>query len=311
MSLMRILFATDGSSGAETAARFLLSLPLAIGDRVSVLTVPLHRFGGGDGVLAMPPEEDLLGAAATIAERGRSPFAARGIQTCVLVREGPVAEAIERAALERAEELVVVGSRGLGTISGILLGSTGRALARRAPVSLLVVRDRSDRPRRLLAAVDASEESDAAMDLLARLPLPADVEVTLLHVLAARPPVELRDPPLADELRARSEQIESDEADAALARAAKALRGRYVARTLVERGDPAERIVLRATAGAADLVVLGSRGQRQPHGLLRTSVADEVLDRAHCAVLLAKAPLAPQAIHAEARAASNAVASLA
>lgn len=290
---MRILFATDGSRGARVAEDFLLAQPLSVEDRVTVLTVAPEPERGAEAVVA----------------QAQARLAARGITTTVVVRRGPVTEAIERLALERAEELVTIGSRGLGTIAGLLLGSTGRVLARRAPVSLLVVRDRSGPAARVLAAVDGSTESESAMDLLARLPLPADAEITLLHVLREPPPVHLLDAALAGELRARRERIEAERAEAALAGATRALRGRSVARTLVERGNPADRIVLRAIAGGVDLIVLGSGGQREPHGLLGTSVVDSVLERAHCAVLVAKPPLAPRVIHAESRRSST-VASL-
>ena len=58
-----------------------------------------------------------------------------------------------------------------------------RALARHASVPVLVVRERRGRPRRVLVAVDGSDDARAAIELLARVPLPADAEITLLHVL--------------------------------------------------------------------------------------------------------------------------------
>lgn len=293
---MRTLFATDGSPGADKALRFLLSLPLSVADHVTVLCVPRYTFlatDDGDAAEAIPAESHLRQAAGRVAQEASALFAARAIPTGVLVGDGPVSRAIERAALERSEELVVIGSRGLGTIGGVILGSTGRALARRAPVSLLVVREFKDAPRRILAAVDGSAESDIAIDLLSRLPLPGDVEVTLLHVLA----------------EGQSTAAGKDAADEALFRATRALRGRRVARSIVERGDPADRIVLRALSASSDLVVLGSHGQSDAHGILQTSVADTVLHRAHCAVLIAKPPLAPRSV-TEALASPYAVLSL-
>ena len=294
IGIVRILLATDGSPGADKALRFLLSLPLSVADHVSVISVPRYSFlaaPDGDAAEALPADPDLRQAAGLVAATASAFFAARGVPTATLSQDGPVAEAIERVAVERSEELVVIGSRGLGTIGGILLGSTGRALARRAPVSLLVVRELREAPRRILAAVDGSAESDIAMDLLRRLPLPTDVEITLLHVLG--------------------ESDRSGSGDEALFRATRALRERRVARSIVERGDPTERIVLRALAGSADLVVLGSHGQREAHGILRASVADDVLRRAHCAVLIAKPPLAPRSVAAKAHAGPYAVLSLA
>jgi nucleotide-binding universal stress UspA family protein len=307
---VRILFATDGSPGADKALRFLLSLPLSVADHVTVLTVPRYTFVGradGDATVALPADAGSREEAMSVAEAARGPLSRLQVPTGTLLADGPVAEAIERAAIERAEELVVIGSRGLGTIIGVLLGSIGRGLARHAPISLLVVREQREAPRRILAAVDGSPESDVAMDLICRLPLPADVEITLLHVLGESHTIKADRDGMADELRAIRERQESESADEALFRATRALRGRRVARSIVERGDPSDRIVLRALAGGADLVVLGSHGQREAHGLLRTSVVDEVLRRAHCAVLVAKPPLAPRPVGAESHAAAHVV----
>ncbi|MEK6206648.1 MAG: universal stress protein [Chloroflexota bacterium] len=224
---MRILFATDGSPGAENALRFLLSLPLSVADHVTVLTVPRFTFAGladGEAAVALPAGAESRKDAGRVAETARGRLSTLNVPAATLVADGPVAEAIERAAIERAEELVVIGSRGLGAIAGVLLGSTGRALARHAPISLLVVRERRETPRRILAAVDGSPESDVAMDLICRLPLPADVEITLLHVLGESQPIGADHDGLADELRAVLEVKDSASASEALFRATSSTR---------------------------------------------------------------------------------------
>ena len=49
-------------------------------------------------------------------------------------------------------------------------------------------------------------------------------------------------------------------------------------------------------AAKVDLIVLGAHGQTLGTGLMRTSIADHVLSHAHCAVLIAKPPVAPRRI---------------
>ena len=74
-------------------------------------------------------------------------------------------------------------------------------------------------------------------------------------------------------------------------------------REVTTRGHAAEEILGRARDGGADLIVLGSHGQASG-GLFRGSLADQVLSQAHCAVLLAKAPLSPRLVaerHVDAR----------
>jgi nucleotide-binding universal stress UspA family protein len=55
------------------------------------------------------------------------------------------------------------------------------AVARYAHCSVLVAR--SDKTERVIVAVDDSEASEHALDALAWLPLPAALEITVVHVL--------------------------------------------------------------------------------------------------------------------------------
>jgi nucleotide-binding universal stress UspA family protein len=283
---MRFLFATDGSRGADIALDFLGALPLSNADHVVVLTIPTYSFVGTSGVGAQSTES-LVGhgesAAWAVAERARQRLTARGVIAAVDVAQGPVAEAIEAAALHHASELVVVGSRGLGALTGRVLGSVARQLARHASLPILVVRERREAPRRIILAVDGSTESGTAVALLARLPLPTAAQITLMRVVGS--------------------PADADAVTRVIDRAARALEILSVDREVTTRGHAAEGILGRARDGGADLIVLGSHGQATG-GLFRGSLADQVLSQAHCAVLLAKAPLSPRLIaerHADVR----------
>lgn len=275
---MRFLFATDGSRGAEIALDFLGALPLSYADHVVVLTVPTYSFVGTGGVGAQSTGV-LVGhgesAARTVAERARARFTARGVGAAVDTAPGPVAEAIEAAALRNAAELIVIGSRGLGAFAGTVLGSIARQLARHASLPLLVVRERREAPRRIILAVDGSAESASAVALLSRMPLPAPAQVTLVRVVGS----------VAD----------ADAITRVIDRAARSLETLAVDREVTTRGHAAEEILGRARDAGADLIVLGSHGQASG-GIFRGSLADQVLSQAHCAVLLAKAPLSPRPV---------------
>lgn len=54
--------------------------------------------------------------------------------------EGSPAEAIIDVALARKVDVIVMGSRGLGTLSGLLLGSTSQKVVSHAPCPVLIVR---------------------------------------------------------------------------------------------------------------------------------------------------------------------------
>ncbi len=53
--------------------------------------------------------------------------------------EGSAAEAIIEVANTRASDLIVIGSRGLGRISGAVLGSTSQKVVAHAPCPVLIV----------------------------------------------------------------------------------------------------------------------------------------------------------------------------
>jgi nucleotide-binding universal stress UspA family protein len=64
-----------------------------------------------------------------------------GLTVVSEVLEGPAAQVLIEAA--GGAELLVVGSRGLGGFSGLLLGSVSAQLAHHAPCPLTIVRDRA------------------------------------------------------------------------------------------------------------------------------------------------------------------------
>lgn len=279
LDVMRFLFATDGSRGADIALDLLGALPLACADHVTVLTVPTYSFVGTP--MLERGQGDLLAdrgdrSAYAIATRALERFTARGVSAAIDVRAGPVIEAIEAAALEYAADLIVIGSRGLGAFAGSILGSVARALARHASVPVLMVRECRTAPRRIVVAVDGSDDARAAIALLADMPLPSDTAITLVHVL--------------------EEGANEKLAEMVLAQAARTLAAHVIDHAVIERGHVAEEILVRAAVAKTDLIVLGSRGQTKAAGLLQGSIADQVLSQAHCAVLIAKAALKPSVV---------------
>ncbi len=54
--------------------------------------------------------------------------------------EGSAAEAILEVAVTRESNLIVMGSRGLGTLAGLVLGSTSQKVVAHAPCPVLIVR---------------------------------------------------------------------------------------------------------------------------------------------------------------------------
>ncbi len=287
---MRFLFATDGSRGATIAQSFLLALPLSRADHVTILTCPAYTFFGADTLdanIAARARSEAARGAERIGAVALAACGARDVPARVVVRDGPVAHAAQLVAIEEVSDVIVVGSRGLGAFTGTLMGSVARALARHAPTPVLVVRERSCAPERIIAAVDGSDDARAAIELLARLPLPSTARVTLLHVLPANATNGATSEDVISALREAEERAGAH----VLEHAASLLGDQIVDHQIAERGHVAQQILARAMTASADLIVLGSRGLTLGSGFLQGSVADQVLGGAHSAVLVAKAPL--------------------
>jgi nucleotide-binding universal stress UspA family protein len=134
----KILVAVDGSAQADAA----LDLAVDLAKRYRATVCVLHAFPHVSDLLGTPQYEHLLAARATIGEAVLD-AARRQIGDAVQVEtqllEGPAAPAILRVALEDKCDLIVVGSRGRGQISGLLLGSVSSVVAQRAHCPVLIV----------------------------------------------------------------------------------------------------------------------------------------------------------------------------
>jgi nucleotide-binding universal stress UspA family protein len=139
-----ILVAVDGSAAATAALETAIEIARRDGARLTLITVaaplrlPVHM---GPFIVPLPSEATLLREAQEAADRAEA-LVPDGIPVFTVLRRGPAGKAI----LERAEagehDLVVMGSRGRGTISSLLFGSVSREVREHSRVPVLVVRDR-------------------------------------------------------------------------------------------------------------------------------------------------------------------------
>ena len=135
----RILLATDGSSHAEEALKY--ARDLARRDHAQVIVV--HAFAPVPSYLGEPWGDRAMArhvaGGQQVANEAAQKLQEAGLEVIVEVLEGPPAEAILRVADVRECDLIVMGSRGHGTLASLLLGSVShRVLAHaRAPVMIV------------------------------------------------------------------------------------------------------------------------------------------------------------------------------
>lgn len=154
---------------------------------------------------------------------------------------------------------------------------------------------------RILVAIDGSEPSNLATELVGNLIWPAGTTIRLVTVepyldtmfgepwMAMAPPSSLD---IEEELVQRQNVL--------LEAAAQVLkRPGLTVETSVPRGRPATAIVQEATEVGSDLIVLGARGHGQWESTLLGSVSAEVVDHAPCPALVARMPTLERIVLAE------------
>ncbi|MEK7387775.1 MAG: universal stress protein, partial [candidate division NC10 bacterium] len=288
---MRVLLATDGSKDARAAAEYLKDFPLP-GDAtirvVTVVTLP-------PSALDVPPvaafSESLLAEGRRVVEEARTLLGPRAAVEARPVQGNPKEE-IVRAAEEWPADLVVVGGRGLGGVTGFLLGSVSQTVARHVHCPVLVVKGRARPLASVLIATDGSDGANEAIRFLLSLPLVRNTKVRLLS--AVEPVLYPGSAPkmIRAQLKGMIAQLERErraEVEKVLDRAARELKAKVTRPTRsMPTGHPAREIVAAAASFDADLVVVGARGLGGMKRLLLGSVSERVLYDARCPVLIVK-----------------------
>ena len=165
----RIVVGVDGSAHARQALRFALAEAALRGARVVVVgswaIPPLAATGVG-----MIPAFDLLrtelaDSASEVLSRELAEVAdaAAGVEVEQHLAQGDAAGVLVEAAA--GAELLVVGSRGRGGVTGTVLGSVSRACLHHAPCPVAVVHDAGPTERsRIVVGVDGSPGASAALE---------------------------------------------------------------------------------------------------------------------------------------------------
>ena len=186
-------------------------------------------------------------------------------------------------------EIVVLGDRGLGGFTGLLIGSVSVEVTAHASCPVIVVRgpepDRTmPRPEPVVVGVDGSPTSEAATAFAFEAASLRGVPLVAVHVWRDVL-VDATMAPLLD-----WDVIDSDEREVLAERLA-GWSEKYPdvpVRRLVARDRPARALV--EESGRAQLVVVGSRGRGGFHGLLLGSVSQALLHHAHCPVAVVRSP---------------------
>lgn len=288
---MRILFAADDSTGAETARALVSSLRLPKGSTIRVIR-SLGPVPTGENLPDAMRSEFIataLSSARTDVRAFAEPLRSGGAAIEAEAIYGRAGSVIVEEAERWHPDFVVVGSHGRGSVSVAVLGSVGAEVIDHAPCPVLVARTTA--VSKVIVAHDGSRDADAACRLVGTGIFNAPVRVvSVAHV------VELLSSGISPTMRsavhaARREELEQvrHEHEALAERATGALKAAGVDATAEVRvGSAGEEILAAATAWGADLIAMGTRGRTGLTRLLLGSVARQVLHGAKCSVLVVR-----------------------
>jgi nucleotide-binding universal stress UspA family protein len=212
----------------------------------------------------------------------------------VVVVNPPVVKAIVERARRWRADVIVLGSRGRGSLQRAFFGSVSRDVMHEADCAVLVVKGKTRAPRRLLIGLDGSVRSRRAVAFASRLPPPPGGRVRLLAVVEPTSSASLGRLPgsvrsvLAAELAALNrEQMTRARRELSLA-ARRLTREGWAVEKLLRRGIPLSELLRAAATKRTDITIVGARGATGLERLLLGSVAEGTLAHSPGSVLVVK-----------------------
>ncbi|OSO90057.1 universal stress protein [Cylindrospermopsis raciborskii CENA303] len=134
----------------------------------------------------------------------------------------------------------------------------------------------------ILVALDDSEIGERVMETLDNLKISPNAQVILCHVFPSSDSTELP----ADRPHPNSPKLSYFQVEKQL----QTYQEKLAVKSQLElvSGDPADEIIRLANIYKADLVVIGNRGLTGMKKIVLRSVSTQVMEEAHCSVLVVK-----------------------
>lgn len=295
-----VIVGIDGSASSlaavETAAREA-HLRKADLHMVHACARPATRSPRGASVQAPPdgtPHMTVERLTAEAGDRARATAPEVNVTTAVVNGHTPTV----LTAQSFAAQLMVVGSRGLGGVAGLLAGSNAIHLAAHGASPVLVVRAPGEPTGPVLLAVDGSQAGIGAVRFAFAEAALRGADLLALHAWTPwntpMPPPPDAAMPYAGAPGTLAER-EACLLSAAIADQRAVHPDVNVMRRTVRRGT---REALVDASRTAQLLVVGARGRGGFAGLLLGSVSQAMLHHAHCPVAVVRAATAVPSGHA-------------
>lgn len=292
----KILLATDGSEGAELAARAAADLARRTASLLHVVHVwrvphPPSFVGSGPSDYSswragFEREAEEVLSAQTLRVRSAG-AAVAGIH----LRNGRPADEIADLVQEIEAGLVILGSRGLGPVQRLLLGSVSEGVVNLAPVPTLVIRGEAWPPARVVVGEDLSGEAKRAAELGVTIGSVYGAEVILLLAYPKLPKNAEASAESSGGMVGTTSREELEGVEEALGEVIAGLEDDlgYPVRAQTVRGDAASAIQeVCEDSEIPTLAVIGSRGLGATERTVLGSVSADVVKVVEGPVLIVK-----------------------
>jgi len=292
--LRKILFAADFSENSKEAFRAACSVAIENKTRIFVLHVDEPNWVPEEPVYFGQQTVQFYSAAPdkahhqAIMQKMREVYTpGRPIDMEYQTREGDASQEILRMAEEIGSDLIVMGTHGRKGLRGLLAGSVAIAVLRGARCPVLALKS-PERPREIkeirviLHPTDFSVDSEAALKLARWLARDHGARLIVLHVATLEiltdgtGAVEVDPRVYRDALEDLRRRIDGPDL-------------KHPVETLLRSGFAPEVIIETAEEVGSNLIVMGTHGRTGLTRLLMGSVAEKVLPKANCPVLIVKA----------------------
>ena len=295
----KILLATDGSEDATLAAGAAVDLSIRSGSQLHIVHIwqaPSRSTYVPTTNEEYPLLQDLLARELGEEQTGRRESAGATVAGAHL-RRGEAAEEIVRLSEELKVDMLVLGSRGLGALTRLVLGSVSEKVVYLAPCPVLIMRGgvQAWPPKKVVVGEDCSEQAERASE--AALSIARLVGAAAVLVRATYPELPLVPP---------GHHWQSWRTQRERAVIARMQERRRIKKALEKRASELEETLgrlplVRAAVGeAADvilevgaenaeqsLVAIGTRGLGMVESVMLGSVSRKVLRAANGPVLIA------------------------
>jgi nucleotide-binding universal stress UspA family protein len=277
-----LLVPVDGSTSCLRAKQLAASIAEKFQSKVTVVHVVSHDFMHPElkahhqlpALVLHELDNVYLKAGKKILRHAEELFLDEGIavKTELIKAEDP-GETILEMAEEQGFDLIVIGNRAKTQHERFALGSVTEKVSMYAPCPVLITKRKTE-IRRLLAAIDGSQQACKALDHAVAIAKNFGAKITLLHVEETK-------------LFSLNPEIVKKVGEEILLCAESGLEGVSFNKSM-KPGSPVEIILKMAWLGDFDLIVMGSRGLSSVKRFLLGSVSADVSMHARTSVLLVK-----------------------